>query len=264
MYIYRKSLVRVADVYFDEPQVSTGGADFIRYLARSSPVEGGLTARRATRLIRLSRPEPALFADLSKTARYEIRRAEERDQIDPHVFVPQPGPLDLERFADGYDRFAAGRGLRRGNRARLSSMRKAGRLALSRVETTDGISIWHAYYWNGARARLLHSACAAGEREDHETRARAARANRWLHWEDLRAFKNAGTATLDLGGWHTGSDPKLLRVNAFKQSLGGEIAVVYDTCVGASPLGRLALAALSLREYLNRPGAREVRAADAG
>jgi len=65
------------------------------------------------------------------------------------------------------------------------------------------------------------------------------RANRFLHYEDIRYFKEHGYETYDLGGYAKDTqDPKLQGINVFKESFGGTIVEQYNYY---SPLYKLEL-----------------------
>jgi lipid II:glycine glycyltransferase (peptidoglycan interpeptide bridge formation enzyme) len=66
------------------------------------------------------------------------------------------------------------------------------------------------------------------------------RLNRFLHWHDIRFFKNKGLLVYDLGGWYHGSDDKKkLAINAFKAEFGGVVAREYNCLLPVSLLGRV-------------------------
>ncbi len=65
-------------------------------------------------------------------------------------------------------------------------------------------------------------------------------ANRYLIWEALRYAKNKGLQEFDFGGYHTGDNPDLQRVNFFKLSFGGERTTRYICRKDYSPLYHLA------------------------
>ena len=104
--------------------------------------------------------------------------------------------------------------------------------------------VWHSYFVYGNRCRPIYSASHYRYTNDTQMRSLIGRANRWLHWQDMLKFKEIELCNYDWGGWHTGNDSVLLKINKFKESFGGVQTTVYDARYGITLLGRLENAAL--------------------
>lgn len=193
------------------------------------PVRGWRSYRRATRLIDLQRSPDELFGDCSKSNRYEIERARRSDDVVVEFRAPSV-PADADEFADYYDRFAATKGVAPLRRSQAHAIAEAGRLVLTGARHEERWLAAHAYYVDGDRARLTHSASLFRTEESAPERARVGRANRLLHWEDMVRFRELGMATYDLGGWYMGTgNEALLRINSFKKQFGGTIVAEWDS-----------------------------------
>ena len=84
---------------------------------------------------------------------------------------------------------------------------------------------------------------------DKTERSMIGRANRWLHWRDIAAFKEQGYAIYDLGGWYAGSgDYEKLSINKFKEGFGGVIQINYNAVEPISLKGKVYL---ELRRWLH-------------
>jgi hypothetical protein len=239
MIIRRTRFYSLAECFFDEEPASPR-VDVIEHLQRSRPVPGARCSDFYTIHIDLTRDEQALFADLSKTCRYKVRRAEREDLKEEAWMSARGEPVD--EFIEFFDRFASEKGLAPIPAERVHTLADAGLLDLSRVTRHDDVLVWHAYLRAGERARLLHSASLFREHSDTATRNLIGRANRNLHWHDLLRYKEADIPLFDFGGWYDGpDDEELLRINAFKEEFGGRVVREFHCAVPASVRGRMVL-----------------------
>ncbi len=249
MIVRQTRFYRLAEVFFDEEadQADEADVDVIEYFQRPTPVRGARCTDFSTIHIDLTRDESAIFADLSKTCRYNIHRAE-RDELKEEAWTSARYGLvdDLIAF---FDRFASGKGIPPAPAERLHTLASAGFLDLSMVSRHDEALVWHAYLRTDTRARQLHSASLFREHDDTRTRNLIGRANRYLHWHDILRYKEAGVVIFDFGGWYHGqNDEELLRINAFKEEFGGRVVPEFHCAVPASVRGRMVLFARRLRD----------------
>lgn len=229
MILYNKGRVKIAELHFSE-QEPPPPVDIVRYQSRPEPVRGTLCYEFHTVLVDLRlRPEEILNG-MSKTTRQEIRRAERESSDFMIEFLLPADRAALVSFCDFYDEFAKVKGLPSCNRSRLSGMCDAGALALSRVRASDGSDIvWHCYVTSGSNTRLVHS-CSLFRVADKAAQNQISRCNRYLHWTDMLRFREAGFETYDLGGWYSGkTDEEKLKINAFKESFGGQVTGQFNT-----------------------------------
>jgi hypothetical protein len=176
----------------------------------------------------LRRSEDELFADLGRNNRYKINRAGKQD-VAAVESVDHPTSADVDRFAAFFDHFAGAKGLRPASLPALRAMREAGALRLSRSRGHDGEDLCHhAHVAHDGRAVLLHSASHYRDAADSARRSMIGRANRHLHWMDIRRFKASGLAVYDFGG--LALDPgnaELQAIDEFKLSFGGRRVTEY-------------------------------------
>jgi len=84
------------------------------------------------------------------------------------------------------------------------------------------------------RARLLYS--ASRRFDDRETARLSGTLNRFLHWHELRAYREEGFKTYDLGGIQ---EDKTNGITQFKMSFGGQIVQEHIyLCAGIPWVGR--------------------------
>ncbi len=239
---YRKSNLRIAELYFDETARPVE-ADIVRHRSRTSEVEGAVSAPVYTILLDLL-PEPErILRQMNSTKRNLIQRASKDGlavEIDSH-----PSDATLREFYTFYDVFAAGKRLPAANRERMNGVRDGNSLTLSCVrDGAGGALVWHCYIRASNWVRLHYSASHFREATDKERLALLSRANCYLHWRDILQFRERGCATYDLGGWYDGQDDKeKLGVNLFKQGFGGAVTKLFNADEGRTLLGSFALRA---------------------
>lgn len=196
-----------------------------------------------TSAIDLTAPLEDISAPISKSTRYKINRAE-REGFTPRL-VMGPTVEEGSRYADYYDTFARHKGLPPCNRAKLKALCESSALLLSTVSDTDGsILSAHAYIKDAAskRVRLLYSASHFRAMSDSGDRNKVGRANRLLHWHEIRALKELGFRLYDLGGIPLdSSDEEKNAIARFKLEFGGELLVEYSGVLPMNLLGKLLL-----------------------
>ena len=228
-------------------------ADVVACLFQDEALPNWKSYESATRLIDLTSDLDSLFKSFTKRTRYEINRASQRDGTaasTPHA----PQGTDLGEFMDYYDRFASSKGVARIQRDQFGALASAGMIAVSTARSTDGsVLAAHAYLLTPSRARLTHSASLFRGEESSAVRAQVGRANRFLHWNDLTAFRTMGVSWYDLGGWYEGSrNAALLNVNAFKREFGGQVVKEWNSFQHGSLLGSTYLGLRDLMLFMRR------------
>ncbi|MBS1718582.1 MAG: hypothetical protein JSS72_12705 [Armatimonadetes bacterium] len=242
MILYRKSGLLIEETWFGEPD--SGSADIVYAYQLTSPNPSAQENIEFHTLVLDLRKEPEdLIAGFASNTRNEVRRSE-KDGVTARSFCPAPGER-IQEFVHFYSEFAAGKGLEPVDPQQLSQMAAEGRLCLSQAVGPDGaVIVWHSYYLHRGRARLLLSASLFRESESKEDRALIGRANRFLHFEDMKFLRSSGCDTYDFGGWYHGTeDEGLLRINKFKEGFGGSELTEYHAVIARTMKGRLGLAA---------------------
>lgn len=247
-----RSTVSIAEVWYAESAPALG-ADLIQYVGLKNRVERAWrTEEFWTIWIDLSLPEDTLFGKMHRTTRLEVRRAGDYGLQYAYSF-PETG-AKISEFIDFYDRFSRRKDLPSVDPRWLKSHIRAGTLDLSCVRAPDGKALaWHAHYRDAVHAQVVWSASAFRESEGAAFRRMVSRANRHLHWHDIRRYKREGLRVYDFGGWYCGSaDQDLLRVNEFKEGFGGEIVRTFRCTRPLTFKGRLFLCVAGTRAIVRR------------
>jgi hypothetical protein len=241
--------VRFAEFYFEFVPPSEA-SDVRAGICLKQPIPGWRAYPRSTRIIDLTPAPEVLFELCSKSNRYKIERARQRDDVETE-FLVAPAPERLSEFVKYYDAFAASKGIPPIRRSQLDAMARAGRLVISTARGREGdVLAAHAYFFDQRRARLSHSASLFRLEGDSADRNRIGRTNRLLHWEDIVGFRELGVTSYDFGGWYTGErDEALLRINSFKEEFGGSVVHEWDVFRPGTVRGRLYL---RIRDLVHR------------
>ena len=243
--------VRYGELWLDEPRPADPGVDVLVYRYCSAPIADAHNSPLHSLRTDLTPPDRDIFARFDETCRRQIRRA---DRVDALEYVPSAEPAaDLEEFAGFYDVFARQKGLWPADRHWLTRAAEAGQLALSRVVRNGETLVWHAHLLAGSSAQLAHSASWYRE-ADGDHRSLVARANRWLHWQDMLAFKAAELRYYDWGGMFPDeSTAERAGINRFKRTFGGTAVLTYEGSVPVTLRGRVWL---TVRTALGRDASR--------
>ena len=187
--------------------------------------------------------EDVLLGGFSKTIRYEVKRAQ-NENILVNFFVKQD-LLDsnvLLAFEEAYIKFCKESGnkqlVRTYNRKLLKQYIKDECLLITKAEFFNG-EIYHVYFYDDYNACLWFS--VSNFRQNGVDRNLAARANKYLHFEDMRYLKNMGINFYDWGNVSTKNNENPNGIDKFKASFNGNYAEVYSYTIGNTLIGKIAL-----------------------
>lgn len=159
-------------------------------------------------------PEAEIFGRFSSTVRNEIRKVEDEVSCFFHD--------DVEKFVEFYNDFAALKGI---DSTSVKKIREIGEgMVLSFAKVDEHIIAAHSYLVDTDLkiARLYHSAtCRLNEGVD---KTLVGKANKLLHFYDMKILKERGIETYDFGGYAKDTTDKSLQgINKFKLPFGGEV-----------------------------------------
>ena len=109
------------------------------------------------------------------------------------------------------------------------------------------VLVFHSYICDNEEARLLHSASCF--REESADQSMIGRANKRLHWEDIKYFKQKGLLRYDWGGISDFENPN--GIDEFKLKFGGEKITYYNIFAGNTVLGKAAVLAMKAMKKVN-------------
>lgn len=234
-------------VLYDEKPDTDSKIDILRMDQCSKP--RWFASTYTTLHIRLDADESAIFDGFEKNTKYEINRAATKDGISVKELK---FPEERTEFYSLYNSFADQKGIPRIGEAETDLLIEAGRFKARAAYSAEGeLLVIHTYITGNGRARLAHSISFFRDSSDNAKRNLIGRANRFLHWEDIRHFKSEFYSVYDLGGIDTDSaNRETMSINRFKECFGGFVATEYNSLVPASPKGLAALLLKILRKSL--------------
>jgi hypothetical protein len=247
--VFPRRGLTIGEAYFD----AAGAAglervDLLRIVAAFSPPFERGSRKRHTLILDLADDEDRILEQMSKDTRSKIRRAAERDPLEVTA-APELSEAQVDQFADFYDRFAVMQSVSPAFRPRLYALARGDNLVLTSAAGEDGdVLVRHAYVAARGRAYMLYSGSVLAGSADSDVRNLIGRANRYLHWHDIRLFKDRGLRLYDFGGLDVEErSPKTAGIARFKRGFGGEVRPVYSSTRARSLRGAAVRRILTLR-----------------
>jgi len=240
MWIRKKAVVSIGEIWFDQPLPAGVRVDVVERLQASHPYPQATVTDFPTLIIDLSNDEQTILNAFKKDTRYEVRRGQEKDRF---IHVQTDPATAIDEFEQAYEQFSAQKGLPPINSIRLRQYIQQNCLCITQVsDPTENKLSWHVFYQAEKRVRLLHSISLFRDIQDSAARALVGRAGRYHHWADICAFKQSGVLQYDLGGWYDGQDDEeRLKINKFKEEFGAQLVREFNCEYAATALGRIYL-----------------------
>lgn len=171
--------------------------------------------------------EENLYNKIDKQCRYEIRRAENKDNLT--ILQYDCKELNEEKiidFSSFYNKFSREKGLHSKCDEHLMSIaNKAKSLVITYAYQDETLLVSHVYLVGDDETRLWYS-CSHYRNNDGQFRNLVGRANRYLHWKDILYFKERGCSVYDWGGISNREEIK--NITAFKKEFGGSEITLYN------------------------------------
>lgn len=241
-------MVKTEEVWYKEDGIVNQDCDivFFKQIVDQPKVK---SEEFHTLILNLEEEKEVIFKNISKNNRYEINRAQNKDELSFQIIAGSDVTVDvIEKFVEAYNSFADERSKGSIKPSDFTKYAEKNQLVISTVERENQPLVWHTYIIQNGRARLKTSNSIFAN-EDNEVKNLIGRANKWLHWQDILYFKNNSYKIYDFGGWYPGdSDLKLLGINKFKESFGGIKESSYNYTVAKTMKGKLYLALNKLKK----------------
>lgn len=245
---YRHGL-RMSELWLDEAvPLQHASCDVLLLRQYKTAPERALSSPFVSLAIDLSQSAESLLQGLNSGTKYEVRRAEGKDQV-LCVHEPTVDEQVCLQFQKFYDEFALSKGLALSSIRELLARARAGALCVSRAVYAGRTVVWHVYAATTKQVTLQYSASHFRQLDDNDTRAAIGRANRLLHWKDMLYFKGMDFEVYDFGGLYVGEeDQARLKINRFKEGFGGLRVEKVDAALALTLRG---WAYLRLRQLLS-------------
>jgi lipid II:glycine glycyltransferase (peptidoglycan interpeptide bridge formation enzyme) len=235
-----RGLFRVTEVYYprlDEinrftDDLAVNEVVYMRQMPASLPA-GRFATRYVpfeTSLVDLTRDEQALLADMSRTGRHQVRKA---DRLRDSIEVRCNDNAAYRDFLAIHNDFVV-------------LKRHSEKLSEKRLEVFKPVSDVFVAYFEGRpvcghlvlrdeqlqRVGVVYTASTRLKNEDHTTFISSL--NRWLHWFAMLRYKAQGIKTYDLCGLGTDT-PEKAAIAYFKKSLGGTRVLEHNYVLARRP-----------------------------
>lgn len=180
----------------------------------------------------LSETEDEIKQHFSKSCKYKINRAA-REDVDMKVYdSDEITEEQIDRFIAFFEKFWETKDSQLENKEKLKEElfdykdKQALLLGIAYVKGTE--AVYHVYVGDGYQVRLLHSASLYRQQGEEESNVKnlIGMANRALHFEEMKSFKQKGYQIYDWGG--AGKTEEVLAITEFKESFGGREVMYHN------------------------------------
>jgi len=172
----------------------------------------------------LTLTEEEIVQKYSKNCRYYVNRAPREGALCFMHSADEVAEAEIDEFINFFVEFWKSKGVdfdankQESLKNELMLYKQGGALSISRATLENEIVVYHTYVTDKVHARLLHSASLFRE-EDPAKSNIVGMANRYLHKQDMLAFKEKGYEVYDWGG--AGRTEEVKHITEFKESFGG-------------------------------------------
>lgn len=234
MITYKNKYLSFGMLFYDEIGEKNKTVDIVKEIEFSKP--SFYSTKFTTIQIDLLQDCDVIFIGFEKNTRYEINRALKKDEIIINELDPN---LEKEIFYNMYTDFSKIKNLKDINHDEIDLLINAGcfRIRLAYDKDKNPL-VCHTYIIANKKARLAHSISFFRNELNNEDKKLIGRANRLLHWEDIKLFKDEGFYIYDLGGISTDENNiETQSINKFKKSFGGFTVVNHNSLIPTSIKG---------------------------
>ena len=184
-----------------------------------------------TLLTDFTETEDEIKQHFAKSCKYKINRAERENVTVIIKCNEEITDKEIQDFCDFFQTFWESKGTsftgKEEIKRDLEEYRKSNALTLAYAIINGERAVYHTHIFDEERARLLHSASLYRLQDGEDGNKNViGMANRYLHFEEIKYFKNAGKMIYDWGG--AGKGEEVFSITEFKESFGGAPACFYD------------------------------------
>lgn len=246
---FKLNFCRAKEIWFSETE-KPENSDLLFYFQMPKKPADTSFEEFHTLTVDLSEQEVKIFGNFAKNVKYEINRAENKDELQSSFHASPVDSEVIQDFVNDYNLFNAERSKNTIHAEDFEKYNRAGALFLTSVSHNGKVVVWHSYIIKDGRARLKTSSSLTNT-ESSEMRNLTGRANRWLHWQDIKCLKQKGFTVYDFGGWYNGNEnSKLLGINKFKETFGGLKEISYNYTIAPTLKGKLYLFLSNIKSKL--------------
>lgn len=242
-YDYKKYFLFIEDIYFAD-KLQKSDAHIVRYFQYSNSSDQIEDFKLfKTNIIRLNVSIDNISSHFRKSIKSEINQSQKNDKTIV-MFFNKPDDYTIDLFIDAYNEFAKLKNLPLPNRNKIKGM--SNNILISNANINEKIVVWHLYIYDNDRIRLLYSSTI--ETKDKELYTRIAKANKFLHFEDIKYAKNNNFDIYDFGGLNL-QDNSVVGIDQFKLGFSKEIEESRHFIITNTFLGKIVVKIYTLLRY---------------
>ena len=235
--------IKIKRIWFlnDIKKIDKKNCDLIYIYGYKSKVDAYNCFPQTTLYLELLKDEDQIFCEIRKNVKYEINRSY-KENIKSKIYSSNELETNQEiikKFEEKYNQMYKEKGLK--NKLNLNTVNsyiKNNMFVLTESIQNEKELSYHAYVVNGENARLLYS-CSNFRSNSKDDKNLIARANKFLHWEDIKYFKNNNYKVYDFGGITSFENPN--GIDKFKMSFNGNREDYYNIVIPVTIKGKLSL-----------------------
>ena len=178
-----------------------------------------------TLITNLSESEEEIKQHFSKSCKYKVNRAAREDVSCQIIDSEYISDEEIADFCDFFSTFWESKGSTLSDKEKLKQelqeYREKKALTIAYALVNGEKAIYHTHIGDDDTIRLLHSASLYRLQKDEEgnTKNLIGMANRLLHFEEMKHFKEMAKTRYDWGG--AGHAEDVIHITEFKESFGG-------------------------------------------
>jgi hypothetical protein len=232
IYKYKKFFIKIEHVYFS-PNIILSNADVvIYYQCQKKYFKSSLFP---SPVIYLKNDFELIESYFRSSIRQEITQVKKKYQIIcSHYFNPENNIL--HGFMKFYNSFANRKNLPYCDKKKITKLRE--NILITCASKFEKIFVYHVYLFDKTKIRLWYSALKTDVTKSESQLI--GKANKFLHYQDIKLSKKLGFLIYDFGG--AGFSSKNLEgIRKFKLGFTKDIETTYNFVVANTFLGKIAL-----------------------
>ena len=220
--------INIVDCWFADEKVKLDG--IVRYKQAPVSFEDGFEEFPSL-LTDLTEDEETILSHIAKDTKYQIRRASKEGIVFEGYTGKDISDDMLEAYYNFFEEFWKSKNIDYSESEKSKQLseakkyRDANAFALTMAKLCEKVLVYHTYIVGEDFARSHQS--ASQFRTDEEVTSRIiGYGNRFLHYQDMIYFKNAGKKFYDWGG--AGTSDEVASITEFKKAFGGTPVIQYN------------------------------------
>jgi lipid II:glycine glycyltransferase (peptidoglycan interpeptide bridge formation enzyme) len=225
--------LKIKDVYFAKKIENDKTVDIVRYFQLKNTDNIKIYDKLfITNIINLEESIEEIYSKFRKSVKSEINQSKKKDGTMVNFF-DKPDVEIINHFCDEYDKFAKRKNISLSNKKKIKRLFK--NILISNAVINNEVVVWHLYIYDQDRIRLLYS-CTI-DTNDKSMYNSISKANKLLHFEDIKFAKNKGHIIYDFGGLNL-EDNEVAGIDQFKLAFSKEIEKSHHSIIGNTLLGK--------------------------